>query len=157
MSHYLRACSALNTIVNFFCITGTLFLILPYASAISITDFNSLLIYLAFVSMLPYLTQFIIFVFSHLLLLSRLSYSHLSEDFNATYTQCIYFTDIWDLLICLLDLVYPLHFIRAFISIWLSLVLNLIYIQWEFLTFQLSNYYFISRYQRAFMDIPIFL
>ena len=122
--------------------------------------FNSLLIYLAFVSILSYLTQFIIFVFSHLLLLSRLSYAHLSEDFNATHTLCIYFTDIWDLLICLLDLAihYSYHHISSgLLSIWLSLVLNLIYIQWEFLTFQLSNYYFINHYQRTFMDIPVFL
>ena len=126
-----------------------------YASAISTREFNTLLIYLAFVSILSYLTQFLIFVFSHLLLLSRLSYSHLSEDFNATHTQCIYFTDIWDLLICLLDLAYPLHFIKAFISIWLSLVLNLIDIQWELLTFQLSNYYFISRYQCTISVLPI--
>ena len=39
------------------------------------------------------------------------------RTFNATHTWCIYFTVIRDLLICLLDLAYPLHlsthFIRA--------------------------------------------
>ena len=64
-------------------------------------------------------------------------------------------------LISLLDLAYPLllsiTFHQGFISIWLSLVLNLIYIQWEFLTFLLFNYYFISCHYRTFMDIFIFL
>ena len=97
---------------------GTLFLILCYASAISTRDFNVLLIYLAFVSILSIFNLIYHSLYSsHLLLLSRLSYAHLSEEFNATHTQCIYFTDIWDLLICLLDLAYPLllstHFIRA--------------------------------------------
>ena len=74
-------------------------------------------LYLAFVLILILLRSISHLCILHLLLLSRLSYSHLSEDFNATHTECIYFTDIWDLLICLLDLAYPLllstHFIRA--------------------------------------------
>ena len=87
--------------------------------AISTRDFNALLTYLAFISILSYLAQFLIFVFSPFSAAKPLIYSHchLSEAFNSTHTQCIYFTDIWDLLICLLDLAYPLllstHFISA--------------------------------------------
>ena len=96
LSHYLTACStSLNTVFNFFCTTGIIFLILHYAFAISSRDFNALLIYLASILILFDLSQFLIFCI-------------LSEDFNATHIACIYFTDISDILISLLHLAYPL-------------------------------------------------
>ena len=59
-------------------------------------------------------------IFPFTLLLSCLFHCLLSEDFNATHTACIYFTDNRNLLICLLDLAFPLllssHFIRACFS-----------------------------------------
>ena len=113
-----------TTLSTTFCVSGTLFLnffrlfmLLLFLQG----AFSALLTYLAFISILSCLAQFLIFVFSPLLLLKPFIYSHLSEDFNANHTQCIYFTDIWDLLICLLDLAYPLllsvTFHQGFISL----------------------------------------
>ena len=53
-----------------------------------------------------YLTLFLLKSIPHLCLLL--------EDFNATHIACIYFTDIRDLLISLLDLAFPLTLSIAF-------------------------------------------